>query len=191
MLKKLRRSRRGISEVLAVVIILGLVLAGGAIAAVVLLNVDNVSFPGSVQISEPKTVLLSSEVVSMEDTDLDGFYDKVTLNLTLFAGSPTIYVHDVDVVLPTGKALDEAAPWGVSSQQFWNEGYNGYSLTGSASENETAEFIAETGDLNQDESEIVVGTSVYFVIHYFYVQSIGSRESLITAFFQSPLLLIS
>jgi len=191
MLRKLYKSRRGVSEVLAVVIILGLVLAGGAVAALVLLNVDDIAFPGSVQATEPKTVQLSAEIISMEDTDLDGFYDKVTLNLTLFIGSPSIYIHDVDLVLPTGQTLDEVAPWSVSSHQFWNEGYNGFAMTPSTTEPDIALFIAETSDLDQNESEIKVGSSIYFVIHYFYIQSIGSRESLITAFFQSPLQLIS
>ncbi len=191
MLKKLSRSKRGISEVLAVVIILGLVLGAGALVGIVLLNVDDIAFPGSVKATEPKVVQLSAEIIGMEDTDLDGYYDEITLNLTLFVGSPSIYVNDVDVVLPTGETLDEAASWSVTSQQFWHEGYNGFSMTPSTTEPDIALFIAKTSNLDLDESEIVVGSSVYFVIHYFYVQSVGSRESLITAFYQSSLQLIT
>lgn len=191
MLRKLRKSRRGISEVLAVVIILGLVLGASALVGIVLLNVDDIAFPGSVQATEPKTVQLSAEIIDMEDTDLDGFYDTVTLNLTLYVGSPSIYIHDIDMVLPTGQTLDEVAPWVTFSNQFWNEGYNGYAMTPSTNESDIASFITETSDLDQDESELVVGSSIYFVINYFYVQSIGSRESLITDFYQSPLILIT
>ena len=191
MLRKLRKSRRGISEVLAVVIILGLVLGASALVGIVLLNVDDIAFPGSVQATEPKTVQLSAEIIDMEDTDLDGFYDTVTLNLTLYVGSPSIYIHDIDMVLPTGQTLDEVAPWITFSNQFWNEGYNGYAMTPSTNESDIASFITETSDLDQDESELVVGSSIYFVINYFYVQSIGSRESLITDFYQSPLILIT
>lgn len=191
MLRKLRKSRRGISEVLAVVIILGLVLGASALVGIVLLNVDDIAFPGSVQATEPKTVQLSAEIIDMEDTDLDGFYDTVTLNLTLYVGSPSIYIHDIDMVLPTGQTLDEVAPWVTFSNQFWNEGYNGYAMTPSTNESDIASFITKTSDLDQDESELVVGSSIYFVINYFYVQSIGSRESLITDFYQSPLILIT
>ena len=191
MLRKLRKSRRGISEVLAVVIILGLVLGASALVGIVLLNVDDIAFPGSVQATEPKTVQLSAEIIDMEDTDLDGFYDTVTLNLTLYVGSPSIYIHDIDMVLPTGQTLDEVAPWVTFSNQFWNEGYNGYAMTPSTNESDIASFITKTSDMDQDESELVVGSSIYIVINYFYVQSIGSRESLITDFYQSPLILIT
>jgi len=191
MLKKLRKSKRGISEVLAVVIILGLVLGSSALVAVVLLNVDDIAFPGSVQATEPKIVQLSAEIIDMEDRDLDGFYDAVTLNLTLYVGSPSIYINDIDMVLPTGQTLDEVAPWITFSSQFWNEGYNGYVMTPSTTEPEIVSFTTETSDLDQDDSELVIGSSIYFVINYFFVQSIGSRESLISDFYQSSLILIT
>ena len=191
MLRKLCKSRRGISEVLAVVIILGLVLAASALVGIVLLNVDDIAFPGSVKATEPKIVQFSVEIISMDDKDNDSYYDEVIFNITLFVGSPSIYVHDVDVVLPTGQTLDEIAPWDVSSDKFWNEDNYGYAMKPTTTKNDTAEFTARTSNLDKNESEIQIDTSVYFVIHYFYTQSLGSRESLISAFYQSPLQLIT
>ena len=190
MFNKLRQSKRGVSEVLAVVIILGLVLAASGIVAVVLLNVDDINFPGSVDTTTKfETVKLSIELISKNDTDLDTFYDTLTLSISLDVDSPSIYVKDIDLLLPTGNSLDDIIPWViVSSTQTWYEEIKGFAIPyGSIN----CSFILEPKTLSQTEGEIENGSSLYFVIFYSYLSQTGSRIDTVSGFYQSSLFVMS
>ena len=69
MFKKLRKSKRAISEVLAVVLIISLVIGASAIVGVILLNVDVADLPGGADEVTAKDVHLALALISNEDTD--------------------------------------------------------------------------------------------------------------------------
>ena len=188
MFRKLRKSKRGVSEVLAVVIIMGLVLGASGLVAIVLLNIEDVNFLESTDTTQSQTVKLSIEIVDKNDTDFDSLYDTITLNLSLSEDSVNrIYIHDIDLMLPTGQSLDDLTPWLLSSEQFWKEEYKGYVIYNGTDNL----FLSSTENLNQNEGEIKSGISLYFVVYYSYQSGVGSRKSFISTFYQSSLQLIS
>lgn len=187
MLKKLLKSKRGVSEVLATVIIVVLVTAAAAITAVVLLNVDVIYLPGGTATTPTsKTVSLSLYVDSYNDTDFDDLYDTMTIYLSSSVDSPTIFVRDIDLLLPTGQTIDDLVPWVISdTSQGWNTEYEGYNIPlGTIN----ATFIIDISNLFIDQGELENGESVYIVFYYTYITEVGPRIETITDFYQSALI---
>ena len=83
MFNKLKRSRRGVSEVLATVIIMSLVLAATALVSVIFTNVNVVDLFGISIVPETKEVNLSMVVQVINDTDGDSRTDTVIVFMSL------------------------------------------------------------------------------------------------------------
>ena len=185
--RNLRKSRRGVSEVLATVIIIVLVTAAASITAAVLLNVNVINLPGSTGTTPTsKEVTLSIYIVSYNDTDFDNLYDTMVIYISSDLDSPNIFVRDIDLLLPTGQTVDDLVPWIISdTSQGWNSEYNGYNVPlGTIN----ATFVLDVNNLSVNQAEINKGESFYIVVYYTYVTEIGPRFETITDFRQSKLI---
>jgi len=179
------QSRRAISEILATVIIIALVLGAGGIVAAILINVNPVNLPGYFQTPEPREVILSLSIENITDSNFDGFYDTLELFISLDAESPTIYIKDIDLLLPTGNSLDEISPWIIDeSSQILNETLGYYVHYGTIN----STFIIQLSDLDRVDAAIQNGSSLYIIIEYVYYVQGGSRIERMTSFFQSSLI---
>ena len=189
MFKKLRKSKRAISEVLAVVLIIALVIGASAIVGVIMLNIDVADLPWSDDKLTAKDVHLTLALISNEDTDLDTLFDKLYLYLSLDVDSPTIYINDIDLILPTGYTIDITNPWIIiDTPQTWNDEFSGYTVTyGSIN----ASFDIQASDLSINDGELEDGALVYIVVNYTYFSDLGARMQTLTSFYQSELLSIT
>lgn len=186
MFRKLRRSTRAVSEVLATVIIVSLVIGASALVAGILLNVDVVDLFGYLDVPGEKEVQITLDIILVNDTDLDSLFDSMTFYLSLDAESPSIYIQDFDILLPTGQTLDDLNPWLISStSQLWNEEFSGYTLQYGFI---NASFTIDVQNLNINDGEISSGTSYHLIVDYSYVSQSGGKLRKISTFYQSPLL---
>lgn len=182
------KSRRAISEVLATVIIIALVIGAGGIVAVILTTVNVVDLPGYFQTPESKEVNLSLSIVNVSDSNFDGFNDTIELYISLDAESPTIYVRDIDLLLPTGNTLDEISPWIINeTTQTLNETLGYYVHYGTIN----STFIIHVSDFYEIDAQIQSGSSLYIVIEYVYYAQGGSRIERMTSYYQSSLITFS
>lgn len=189
MLRKLRSSTRAVSEVLAVIIILSLVIAASVIVGVVILNVDVIELPNYFEQPTTKKVLLTLSVESYNDTDADLNYDELVIFISLDVNSPTVYIKDVDLLLPTGQTLDEITPWTIGySSQIWNSEFEGFAVPFGTI---NSSFILQIDNLNQNNAEVKTGESLYIILRYLYVSQSGPRLDLVSSTFQSPLFTFS
>ena len=126
MFNRLRKARRGVSEVLATVIIISLVLAATALVSALLTNVNIVDLFGISVVPETKEVNLSMDVQLINSTDGDARTDTVIVFLSLDADSPNIYIQDADIQLPTEYSLQSIFPamkWDKENQQSYSRYY--------------------------------------------------------------------
>ncbi len=189
MFHKLRKSTRGVSEVIATVMIISLVVAAAGIAAGVLLNVEEVDLFGYLDIPQEKEVVITVDILTINDTDLDGSADTIIFFLSLDAESPTIYIQDFDILLPTGLLLDDSNPWLIDvTSQLWNEEFSGFTLQYGYI---NASFTIQVDNLSLNEGEIDSGASFYIVIDYSYLSELGGKLRKISDFYQSSLLVFS
>ena len=187
MFKKLRKSKRGVSEVLATVIIISLVLAATALVSAVLLNVDVVDLFGYSIIPESKEVTLTMDVLVINDTDLDSRTDTVIVQFSLDVDSPSIYVHDADIQLPTGETVDDIESWSiVTTSQSWNSEFNGYTILNG---HINASFTIQINDFTQNDAELLPGAKFSLVFYYTYLSDLGGKVLVIADNFVSNLLI--
>jgi hypothetical protein len=187
MFQKLRKSTRGVSEVIATVMIISLVVAASAIAAAVLINVDVVDLFGYLERPQEKEVAITIDILTINDTDFDGKSDTMIFHLSLDANSPNIYIQDFDILLPTGHLLDDFNPWLIdSTSQLWNEEFSGFTLQYGYI---NASFTIQVENLNVNEGEISTGSSFYLVIDYSYLSELGGKLRKISDYYQSSLLI--
>ncbi|NPD89808.1 MAG: hypothetical protein HGN29_13935 [Asgard group archaeon] len=181
------KSRRGVSEVLATVIIIVLVVAAASITAVILVNVDVVTLPGSTgTTTTSKNVTLTIYIESYNDTDFDNLYDTMVIYLSSDVDSPNIFVRDIDLLLPTGQTIDDLVPWVISdTSQGWNSEYGGYNVPLGII---NATFVLNINSLSINQGEIDKGESFYIVVYYTYVTEVGPRFETVTDFRQSKLI---
>ncbi len=186
MFKKLRNSKKGVSEVLASVIIISLVIAATALVSTILTNVDIVDLFGYLDTPKDKVVTIALDILTINDTDLDSLSDTVILLLSLDVDSPSIYVQDVDVQLPTGDTLDDITPWSIlATSQIWNNEFNGYTIVYG---HFNATFTVQINDMVQNEAELSSGTAFHLVFYYIYVSDLGGKIRTISSYYVSSLL---
>ncbi|MHA1667642.1 MAG: hypothetical protein ACTSUR_03200 [Candidatus Heimdallarchaeaceae archaeon] len=186
MSKKFHSSSRAVSEVLAAIIILALVIASSVIVGVVLLNVDVIKLPGFFESPTTQKVHISLVINEINDTDEDSKFDELTLFISLSTDSPSIYLNDIDLLLPTGETIDDTVPWIISyTSQLWNSEFNGYAIP-LGTINST--FIITPENTISDEGEITTGSSLYIVVRYTYVIQSGSRLEQNFAIYETPLI---
>lgn len=186
MFHQLKRSKRGISEVLASVIIIALVVGASAIVGLILINVEPADLPWGSEETGTRNVEITLNITGFGDVDNDTLFDQVSMYLSLSLDSPDIYVQDIDLLLPTGHTLDEIAPWTVeSTSQLWLSDFSGFYV-----ENGTlfAEFTVFSSDLTLDSSELEEGDFAYLVINYIYIADLGAKLTTISDYYQSSLL---
>jgi hypothetical protein len=185
MLNKLRRSKRAVSEVLATVIIVSLVLAATALVSALLTNVNVVDLFGYSIVPETKEVNLTLDVQVINDTDLDSRTDTVIAFMSLDVDSPSVYIQDVDIQLPTGDTVDDITPWSiVTTTQSWNTEFNGYTIMNG---HINASFTIQVNDFLQNEAELVTGTSFSLVFYYTYLSILSGKVLTISDYFVSTL----
>ena len=185
MFNNFMKSRKAVSEVLATVIIITLVIVAGGIVAAILTNVNVVNLPGYFQTPEAKEVNLSLNVANISDLNSNGFYDTIELSISLDLESPTIYIRDIDLLLPTGNTLDEISPWIIDeSSEILNETLGYYVQYGKMN----TTFIIQISDLSRADAEIQSGSSLYFIIEYIYYTQGGSRIEKMASSYQSALI---
>jgi len=185
MFNKLRKARRGVSEVLATVIIISLVLAATAIVSVLFTNVNVVDLFGISIIPETKEVNLSMVVQVINDTDGDSRTDTVIVFMSLDLDSPSIYVQDVDIQLPTGETIDDIVPWSiVTTSQSWNNEFNGFTILYG---NKNASFTIQINDFLRNDAELSPGTAFSLVFYYTYLSLVSGRELTLSDNFVSQL----
>jgi hypothetical protein len=186
MLKKLQKSRRGVSEVLATVIIIILVTAAASVVAIILVNVDVQELPGGTGEATSKNVKVAVDLVDYNDSDEDSLFDTMTLYVSLDVDSPNIFVKDFDLLLPSGFTIDDTVAWIISdTSQFWNSELYGYTVTYGTI---NATFILDIDDLSINQGEIESGDSLYIVVYYSYLTEIGQRIDIMSSFFQTDLI---
>ena len=186
MFKKLRKSKRGVSEVLATVIIISLVLAATALVSVILTNVNIVDLFGYSVVPEAKVVNLTMDVQVINDTDLDSRTDTIIVFISLDVDSPSIYIQDVDVQLPTGDTVDDIVPWSiVTTSQSWNTEFQGYTIMYG---HVNTSFTIQINDFLQNDAELVSGTSFSLVFYYTYISHLSGRVLTISDNYVSSLL---
>ena len=186
MFNKLRKSRRAVSEVLATVIIISLVLGATALVSGLLTNVNIVDLFGYSVVPESKVVTLTMDVQVINDTDLDSRTDTVIVFFSLDVDSPSIYIQDVDVQLPTGDTVDDIVPWSVvGTSQSWNSEFNGYTILYG---HINASFTIQINDFLQNDAELSSGTSFSLVFYYTYFSDLGGRILIISEHYVSSLL---
>ncbi len=189
MFKKLRKSKRAVSEVLAAVIIISLVVGASAIVGVIMLNIDVVELPWGNDEVTAKDVHLTLALISNEDTDLDTLFDKISFYLSLDIDSPTIYINDIDLILPTGYTIDIINPWTIiNTNQIWNDELLGYTVPHG---HNNISFDIQASDLSINDGELENGASVYIIVNYTYISDLGARIQTLTSFYQSELLTIT
>ncbi len=188
MFRKLRKSKRAISDVLAVVMIISLVVAASAIVGIIILNIDVINLPGDTDVTA-KDVTLTLAMISNEDTDLDTLFDKISIYLSLDIDSPSIYINDIDLILPTGHTIDYDNPWIIiDTSQTWEDDFYGYAVPyGSIN----ASFDIQASDLSINIGELEADTLVYIVVNYTYLSDLGAKIQTLTSFYQSGLLTIT
>ncbi|MCE7743426.1 MAG: hypothetical protein GOP50_13325 [Candidatus Heimdallarchaeota archaeon] len=187
MFNKLRKSRRAVSEVLATVIIISLVLAATALVSAILTNVNIADLFGYLAVPETKEVTLTMDVIVINDTDLDSLTDTVIVYLSLDVDSPSIYVYDVDLQLPTGDTLDDITPWSIlATSQSWNTEFNGYTILYG---HINASFTIQINDFVQDDAELSSGTSFSLIFHYTYISDLGGQIRTMSDYYVSSLLI--
>ena len=189
MFRKLRKSKRAISDVLAVVLIISLVIAASAVVGIVILNIDVINLPGQTDDVTAKDVTLTLAMISNEDTDLDTLFDKISIYLSLDLDSPSIYINDIDLILPTGHTIDYDNPWIIlDTSQTWEDEFSGYAVPyGSIN----ASFDIQASDLSMNIGELEADTFVYIIVNYTYLSNLGAKIQTLTSFYQSGLLTIS
>ena len=169
-------------------ILISLVVVASAIVGAILLNVDVVDLPWEEEDIVAKEVTLTLSLIGAEDTDLDTLLDKISLYLSLDVDSPTIYVNDIDLILPTGETIDTINPWliGITSQG-WNNELSGYVVPfGSIN----SSFDVQASNLGINDGEVETGSLLYIIVNYSYLSDLGARITTLTSFYQSPLLSI-
>ncbi|MBY8999736.1 MAG: hypothetical protein KGD64_02370 [Candidatus Heimdallarchaeota archaeon] len=188
MFQNLRKSRRGISPVLAAVMLISLVVAASAIVGVLIMNIDVVDLPWEDEEISAKEVHLTLTLMGNEDTDLDTLFDKISLFLSLDVDSPTIYVNDIDLILTTGQTVDAINPWIISvTSQTWNDGLYGYSVPYGTI---NSSFDIQASDLSINAGELESGSFIYIIINYSYLSDLSARITTISSFYQSPLITV-
>ena len=186
MLKKLLKSRRGVSEVLATVIIIILVTAATSITAIILVNVDVQELPGGTGDATTKKVIITVDLIDYNDSDGDSLFDTMTLYISSSVDSPNIFIKDFDLLLPTGYTIDDTVAWIISdTSQYWNSELYGYAVTYGTI---NATFIVDIEDLALNQGEIESGDSLYIVVNYSYLTEIGQRIDILTSFYQTNLI---
>lgn len=188
MFQNLRKSKRAVSTVIATVIIIALVVAASAIVGLVILNIDVVDLPWGNEEIITKDVSLSITLISYNDTDIDSFYDTIVFYVSSDIDSPSIYVNDIDIILPTGITLDTVNPWVIATTPLsWNIEFQGFSLP-YGTINATFEIQASNLDIN--DGELANDESFYIIINYTYISELGPRVEVLTSFYQSEMLMI-
>jgi len=187
MFHRLCKSSRGVSEVLATVMIISLVVGASALVGTILLNVDVVDLFGYLDTPQEKDVAISLNILIINDTDLDTLSDTMIFYLSLDAESPSIYIQDFDILLPTGQVLDDLNPWLIiGTSQPWNDEYFGFTLQYGFI-NASFTIQVENLNLNLGEGEISSGTSFHIIIDYSYMSELGGKLRKISTFYQNPL----
>lgn len=186
MFKKLRKSKRAVSEILASVIIISLVIAATAIVSTILTNINVVDLFGYLVEPEPKEVRITLDVLSINDTNLDSLSDTIILHLSLNVDSPNIYIHDVDLQLSTGSILDEITPWSiVSTSQAWSDEFSGYIVVSGYI---NASFTVQINDLTSTKAELSSGQVFNLIFYYIYLSDLGGKVSSISSYYVSSFL---
>ena len=186
MFNKFRKARRGVSEVLATVIIISLVLAATALVSVILTNVNVVDLFGISVVPETKEVNLSMDVQLINSTDGDARIDTVIVFLSLDADSPNIYIQDADIQLPTGETVDDIVPWSiVTTSQSWNSEFNGFTIMNG---HVNTSFTVQINDFLRNDAELITGSTFSLVFYYTYLSILSGRELTISGYFVSQFL---
>ncbi len=186
MFHKLRKSSKGVSEIIATVLIISLVVAASAIVGGVLLNVNVVDLFGFLETPGPKEVNLTFDIVVINDTDFDSKSDTIVFMLSSDVDSPTIYIQDIDLQLPTGETIDDIVPWFVvETSQTWNQEFTGYTIPYGYI---NCSFTIQTDDLGINEGEINSGQAFYITIYFTYVSDLGGKLQTLSSYVKSSLL---
>ncbi|MHA1115844.1 MAG: archaellin/type IV pilin N-terminal domain-containing protein [Candidatus Heimdallarchaeaceae archaeon] len=177
---------RAVSPIIGTMLMISLVVAASVFVAIF---ISNIRVP-AIEIGEETTPLYSVKIdviyFNITDTNANGLNDTFVVKFNLDLDSPTIYVQDIDILLPIGNLLDDTVPWViVDSNSSWNSDFYGYSvLNGSLN----ATFTVQCYDLSTSVGEIAPGYSFYYLIKYNYVSVKGNQLTLISDVYQSELI---
>jgi len=179
-------NNRAVSPVIGTMLMISLVVAASVFVAIF---VNNISVP-AIEIGEETPSLHSVKIdivyFNITDTNANGLNDTIVVKFNLGLDSPTIYVQDFDILIPTGDLVDNTIPWVITdSNSSWNTDFYGYPvLNGSLN----ATFTVQCYDLSTTAGEIAPGYSFYYLIRYNYVSVQGNQLTLISDVYQSELI---
>ncbi|MHA1852314.1 MAG: archaellin/type IV pilin N-terminal domain-containing protein [Candidatus Heimdallarchaeaceae archaeon] len=179
--------KHAVSPIIATVILIALVLAASTVVAVIFMNINVVNLSSYLGggTSTKKAVSFSIYIWNITDSDGDGENDTIEFYLSLSPDSPDIYVSDADVLLPTGKTLDQFAPWYLDSlTQEWNEEVYGFAVSAGTI---NATFTIKCSDLSNNNAELESGQGYYLLINYNYIVEEGNRVRITSETFQTVL----
>ncbi len=176
----IHKKRRAISPILSVLLILTLVIVGSSIVGILFLNVDIIDLQESTSVGGSSIILTIEDEYELVLYDESlGLYDQINFSLSL-SGDTTIYIYDIDILLPTGKILDTITPWSVKpkdeNQQLWNDYYGGYTLKDTLV---PVEFFGKCEDPTKEKGLLSEGQSFYLLVYYIYSEY-DSEDNVLT-----------
>ncbi len=195
MLLILKKCRRGVSPIIATVMLLALTLGAAGIIAGVIFNINVIELPDYLETpSMTSQVNFTFIITGFADTDNDTLNDTISFQINNDAFSPDIYIYDFDIMLPTGELVDETIPWVIvlSEYTFWVNEYLGQPVEGYKVENGTyADFDVQCENLEGSIGELGFGESFYIIMNYRYLLQAGGRYAIENSFYQSSLIIIT
>ncbi len=185
MLKHMSPKHRAVSPVIGTVLMIALVLGASAFVAIF---IGHFTIPDYTTEVKPTAlnVELSINNYNLSDSNADGYNDTLLIDLSLGSDSPTIYVTDVDILLPTGDLLDWISPWFINgTTSVWSKQYNGYVVIYGST---NVIFNVSCSNLSETSAQLASGQLFYYLINYHYISSVNGYITTVSAQYQSELL---
>lgn len=190
-----KKCRRGVSPIIATVMLLALTLGAAGIIAGVIFNINVIELPDYLESpSITSQVNFTLIITGFADTDNDTLNDTISFHINNDAFSPDIYIYDFDIMLPTGELVDEIIPWVIVPHEnnIWFNEYLGRQVEGYRVENGTsAYFDVQCENLEGSIGELGFGESFYVIMNYRYLLQAGGRFAIENSFYQSSLITIT
>lgn len=195
MLLILKKCRRGVSPIIATIMLLALTLGAAGIIAGVIFNINVIELPDYLESpSMTSQVNFTLIITGYADTDNDTLNDTISFHVNNDAFSPDIYIYDFDIMLPTGELVDETIPWVIvpNENNFWWNEYLGQQVEGYMVGNGTsAYFDVQCESFEGSIGELGFGESFYVIMNYRYLLQAGGRFAIENSFYQSSLITIA
>ncbi len=195
MLPKLKKCRRGVSPIIATIMLLALTLGAAGMIAGVIFNINVIELPDYLESPFMTSQVNFTSDFTFADTDNDTLIDTIIFHIINDAFSSNISIYDFDIMLPTGELVDEIIPWVIvyhSENAIWYNEYLGQPMEGYlVKSGVSAYFNVTCENLEGSIGELGLGESFYVIMNYRYLLQAGGRFAIENSFYQSSLITIT